>query len=253
MSASSAEAAAALLLEVRRGGVALAELPAALRPADAAQAHAIQDAVNRRLGAIGGWKVSPIRDDAAPGCAPIPATAVLASPAQLPPGMRASAEVEGEIAATLAHDLPPRGTPYTPEDLRAAVAALHPAIELLGSRFQDRKAVSPMSGVADAQGNAGIVFGAGVADWQGLDLATTAMRMSVDGVEVAKAETGADIGNLLASLAWLANHAAGRTGGLRKGDVIITGARISPQRVGRSANTVALEVVGLGRAEFHFA
>jgi 2-keto-4-pentenoate hydratase len=252
MASSDADRAAALLLEVRRNAARLSELPESLRPTGIEQAYAIQDAVNRQLGAIGGWKVSPMHGTAAPGCAPIPVNAVHASPARLPPAMHETAEVEGEIAATLAHDLPPRPAPYTSQDLRAAIAALHPAIEVLGSRFQDRTVVSPMSGVADAQGNTAIVFGTGIANWQELDLAVTVMHMTVDGVKVATASSGADLENLLASLAWLANHAAGRTGGLRKGDVIITGARISPQRVGEAATAVLLDVTGLGRAELQF-
>ncbi|UFN48266.1 fumarylacetoacetate hydrolase family protein [Roseomonas sp. OT10] len=246
---NDAERAAALLLEARRGGAPLEDLPVALRPTGIGQAYAIQDAVIRQTGRIGGWKVGPRRGDADPSCAPIGAELIHASPARF--AAMPGAEIEVEIAVTLGRDLPPRETPYAADDLREAIATLHPAIELLGSRFRDRKAASALSVVADSQSNAAVVLDPGRADWQGLALESVGMRLRLDGAEVATVAGGADTANVLSALAWLADHAAARTGGLRRGDVVITGARLGPWPRG-AATDVEAEVAGLGTVGIAF-
>ena len=154
MSPNDAERAALLLLAARRGETRHADLPEDLRPTTLEHAYAIQDTTVARIGTIGGWKVSPIRGDTPPNCAPINRMLIERSPARLAMSSLPRAEVEGEIAVTLGRDLPPRDEPYGPEDLRAAIASAHPAIELCCSRYLDRKGASPLSVVADCQGNA---------------------------------------------------------------------------------------------------
>jgi 2-keto-4-pentenoate hydratase len=252
MSPSTTDQAARLLLQARAGGPPLDALPENLRPATIEQAYAIQDAVNRQLGRIAGWKVSPLRGTAPPNCAPIGAALIHPSPARLALGTLPRAEVEAEIAVTLGQDLPPRDTPYGREDMRAAIASVHPALEVVHSRFQDRASVPQPSVVADSQGNAALVLGPGLRDWQGLELGGVAMRLRIGGAEVAAAEGGFDTANVLASLAWLANHVALRTGGLKRGDVVLTGARAGPKLVGPTPTAVLAEARGLGRAEVTF-
>jgi 2-keto-4-pentenoate hydratase len=243
---SDAERAALLLMGARQSGQRLADLPDDLQPATVAQAYAIQDAAMRHMGPIGGWKVSPLRPGADPGCAPVSAALIHASPAAFTLSEMPDTEIEVEIAVKLGRDLPARETSYEAADVRMAIATLHPAVELLGSRFKDRKAVSALSAVADSQSNAGIVLGEGLADWAGLDLGRVVMGLRIGGEEVSSTDGGADTANVLDSIAWLANHAASRNGGLKKGDVIITGARIGPWSVGNTATIVEAEVAGLG-------
>lgn len=250
MSPKEAMQAALLLVEARRGGHRLADLPEGLRPTTIEQAYAIQDATIQQLGPIGGWKVGPRRGGADPACAPVSAALIKGSPAQVATGEAPKAEAEVEIAVRLGRDLPPRGTLYEPGDLRAAIAAVVPAIELLSSRFVDRKAATPLSAVADSQSNAAIVLGDDVADWRGLDLAKVAMRLRLNGTEVARTEGGPGTDDVFSALAWLANHVAARTGGLKKGDVVITGARVGPWPLGEAATEA--EVVGLGTVSVSF-
>jgi 2-keto-4-pentenoate hydratase len=252
MAPSTADQAAGLLLQARAGGPPLEDLPEDLRPTTVEQAYAIQDAVNRQLGRIAGWKVSPLRGTTAPNCAPIGAALIHASPARLALSALPAAEVEAEIAVTLAHDLPPRAAPYGPDDLRAAIASVHPALEVVHSRFRDRKSAPQLSVVADSQGNAALVLGPALQDWQGLELGGVAMRLRIGGVEVAAAEGGFDTANVLASLAWLANHAVIRCGGLKRGDVVLTGARAGPKPVGPAPAAVLADASGLGRVEIAF-
>lgn len=241
--ASQLEAeAAALLVAARRDGQPLADLPPGLQPTTVAQAYAIQDEVLRTHGEIGGWKVAPA--DAEPRCAPIPARHIRSSPASFTAQELPRPEAEIEIALTLGRDLPPRATPYTVDDVRAAIATVHPAIEILNSRFTDRKAVSALTAAADSQSNAAVVLGEGRPDGTGLEFAEVAMRLRLNGAEAAYTPGGAATAVVLSALAWLANHAAARCGGLKAGQVIITGARLGPTAV--AGMSVDAEAEGLG-------
>src|SRR5947208_1538447 len=59
-----ASRAAMLLVEARRSGKGLAEIPADCRPQSEAEAYAIQDAVAQRVGPIKGWKTGAPGPDA---------------------------------------------------------------------------------------------------------------------------------------------------------------------------------------------
>lgn len=243
-----AREAARLLVEARRSRKRLPDLPQPLLPATIEQAYAVQDAIIARLGPIGGWKVGPWRVGEVPACAPIPVRYVHDSPADLPAEDMPDAAGEVEIAVRFARSLPPRTTPYGPEDIRAAIGSAHLAIEIISSRFTDRRAVAPLTGIADTQNNGGIVVGPGRADWSTLDFGAVAMRLERDGVEIATAAGGPSTQDVLLALAWLATHAAERCGGLREGQVVITGARISPNPIAGSAVTATatgLEPVSL--------
>jgi 2-keto-4-pentenoate hydratase len=243
--------AASLLLRAREDGNRIDELADAVRPNTVEQAYAIQDATVRQQGRVGAWKVSPMRPGAPPNCAPIAASHLHASPACIT-GI-AAPEVEVEIAVRLGRDLPAREAAYEADEMRAAVAALHPAIEVLDSRFLDRRAVSPFSAMADGQSNAAVVIGDGLEGWGGLDLGRLAIRLRIAGRECAATDGGAGTDNVLAALAWLANHAAARCGGLKKGDVVITGARIGPWSVTELPAEVAADVAGLGNVTITFS
>jgi 2-keto-4-pentenoate hydratase len=241
--------AAALLVEARQSGHRMADLPEDSSPTDIEQAYAIQDATVRQLGTVGGWKVSPMRLGAPPNCAPIAASLIHASPAHFVYGTASTPEVEVEVAVRLGCDLPPRGTAYEADEMRAAIVSLHPAIEILSSRFTDRKAVSPLTALADIQSNAAVVIGMGLQDWQEVELGRVVMRLRIAGEECAATEGGPDTSNVLAALAWLANHVAARCGGLRAGDVVITGARLGPCAVARRPTEIEADVAGLGIVE----
>ncbi len=132
--------------------------------------------------------------------------------------------IEAEIAFRLARDLPPRGKPYTHDEVVAAIASMHPAIELVDSRFADWQKVDALSKIADNQSNGALIHGSAVANWQklGLDLARPPITVTIDGKEAART-AGNSGGDPLRLLTALANHCTGRTGGLREGDMITTG------------------------------
>lgn len=195
-----------------------ATLPAP--PADRDAAYAIQREIIAGLGPIGGWKVGYNPASGQFTCAPIPAAAILPSPAHIPQDVCPDRGVEAEIALRLAIDLPPR--PYGQSELEAAIASAHPAIELLQSRYQDVDRVDPLTNLADSLSNHGLVYGPAIAGWRSIDLAREVVCVVVDGAEQKRA-TGNPAGPMLPLLAWLAEHGAAWAGGLIAGQFVTTG------------------------------
>ena len=220
--------AAALLAAARRDGVKLDDLPAELRPRDLDEAYAIQDAFVGLIGPIGGWKVG-----AAPGggvlVAPI-ADAFIHRQAAAPV-VPAPARLEVELAVTLAADLPARGAPYLAADMAPVIAAAYVVIEILGHRFVAQDNVSALTYLADGNGNAGVIVGDAIASWRSLDLARLDVALSVGGFTRGRRDQGDGGDALMDLLGSLANHSARHAGGLRAGQVVITGARFGPVAV----------------------
>jgi 2-keto-4-pentenoate hydratase len=215
--------AAEILLAARHSGQRPAALPENMRPRTVGDAYAIQDAVAAKLGAIGGWKVGAKNASAEPTCAPLPATLILRSPQRFAAGRFAHNGVEAELAFTLSHDLPPRPKPYRVADLEAAVATVHAAIEIVDSRFVDLNGVDALSLLADFQSNGALVVGNGVALPQAFQSSTQQVTLEIDGKRVVESRGSNPAGDVLCLLAWLANHATARSGGLRRGDIVTTG------------------------------
>ncbi len=226
MSDSIARRAAEILGPARRDGAKLAELPEALWPRTLDQAYAIQDEFAAWLGPVGGWKVGA-EPDGSVRIAPIPAACLHAQPAAI----AAPARLEVELALRIGADLPARGAPYGAAELDAAIAAAHVVIEVLGSRFAAPDAVSRLSFLADGNGNDSVVIGDEIANWRALELTRLSVALTVDGTAAAQAGPGAGREQVLALLTALANHAVQHGGGLRAGQIVITGARLGPVAV----------------------
>jgi 2-keto-4-pentenoate hydratase len=218
--------AADLLLAARRSGRPLDALPAELIPADAESAYAVQHRVTEELGAIGGWKTAPAKDGVAFDWAPIPASGVFADNAEIALADFPRAALELEIGLVLGSDLPSRAEPYHLDEISAAIVEMRVCLELFGSRFADPAERAPLERLADAQNAAGVVVGTGPANWRDIDLAAADLSFDYAG-ERYTAQGGHALLPLLAACTALANG-AGALGGLRAGQVVITGARIGP-------------------------
>jgi hypothetical protein len=225
--------AAELLLSARRDPTQpLLAFPAVLAPKTPEQAVLIQREVMAALGRIGGWKVGSPAPDGPCNCSPIPLTAIRASVAKMgaEPLPAPASYVEAEIAVLLRHGLPAREVPYTRDEVLAAVAGAHPAIEVLHSRFVDPDAVDPLSNLADSLGNAAFVHGPAAPGWREVDLAAEEVVLTVNGAE-AKRGRGNPAGDMVRLLVWLANEGARWAGGLEAGQWITTGSWTGKDRV----------------------
>ncbi|HTD03797.1 2-keto-4-pentenoate hydratase [Undibacterium sp.] len=215
-------AAAQLLLEARRSGELLAGLSDENMPHDAADAYAIQDIVTNSLGETGGWKVGARGPGMQANCAPLPRSLIYDAPAPISAEGRGRCAVEAEIAILLKQDLPPKSTAYTRAEVIAAVASLHPALEVVSSRFAATPG-NPLASLADNLSNGALVVGLGRTEEIEIDQTGQAVELYFDAEQVVAATGGNPVGDIWELLTWLANHAAMRCGGLRKGQFITTG------------------------------
>jgi 2-keto-4-pentenoate hydratase len=248
MQTEQVERAAALLVETRRSARPLRELPMDLRPVTQRDAYAIQDAVVACMGNVGGWKVGAKSPLAEPTCAPLLESLVLQSPHAFPSNALRLRGIEAEIAFLLARDLPPRSMAYTAAEVFAAIESVHPAIEIVESRFEDFRKTDPLSVLADSQSHGALVYGAGRADAIRIDPTHQEAVLYFDDAQVARTVDGNPAGDLGRLLAWLANHCAIRCEGLRAGQLVTTGS-CTGMLFARARTRVVAELGALGRVE----
>jgi len=215
--------AADLLLDARRTNKPIADLPSELRPTTLEEAYFIQDKMSWAYEQIGGWKVGAATADATPSFAPMPAMWISCSGCEMRGGMHRYRGVEAEIAFKMGADLPPRDTPYTLDEVVAAIASMHPAIEVLESALVDPGRATKLTSLADMAMHGGFVYGDPVPHWHNIDFSQESVTLAIDGA-VRVERTGSNTaGDLMRLLPWLANEGADRTEGLKKGDWITTG------------------------------
>ena len=177
----------------------------------------------------------------------------------LQPGCRPSlagnhmAVAEPEFAFRMGRTLPPRGKAYEQEEVLAAVAALHLAIELPSSRFADFAKVGAAQLIADNACAHQFMLGPVVDDsWRHVDL----RRQKVVGTVVGKHRlegSGADVlGDPRTALTWLANELAARGLALAAGQVATTGTCTVPMPI-EPGDQVIADFGGLGEVRLTVA
>ena len=229
MKAENTNRAAALLAAAWRANRQIEPLAEDIRPKTPAEAYKLQAALLKTLGLeVAGWKVGATGTGArkllkarGPFAGAILAGRVFKTGAEIKSDAFPMRGLEGEIAFKLGKDLPARAKPYAMAEVKRAIASVHPAIEIVSSRWSVWPGVGLPSLIADHGSNAALVLGRPFAD-AGMDLDKLAVSMTVDGQEIGKG-TGADvIGGPHASLLWLANLLR-RGPGLKAGQIISTG------------------------------
>lgn len=238
----AAHDAARLLWACRQAGTVIDALPEALRPRDAAAAHAIQAALPAVAGSpLVGWKIAAT---SAAGQAHIQVDGPLAGrilgqfvhPIGAVLSLRGNRMrvVEPEFAFCMATALPPRAAPYLPVEVLAAVGSLHPAFEVPDSRFAHFAGAGQAQLIADDACCGQFAFGpAAPAAWRTLDLAAQAVHATVTGAEgqlrcTRNGEGRALLGDPLLALTWLANALSSLGTGLRAGDWASCGTCMAP-------------------------
>jgi len=228
---SSAE----LLALARINHQRLPELPAAIRPKTPGEAYAVQDALIDRLlahygGTVIGYKVACTNVTAqrqlhvdAPFCGRLLSAFFFESPARVEAAKFFMRVVEAEFAFEMARDLPPTGAARSRQEIAAAVKGVLPAIEIVDSRFDDWTSIGAPSLIADNACNAAWVKGSVVTDWQSINLAAQAVRVTVNG-KLSRQGSGRNVlGHPLNALEWLVNSLSARGLGLKAGQYITTG------------------------------
>jgi 2-keto-4-pentenoate hydratase len=241
--------AARMLMDARRTLTPMVDLPVELQPVSLEEAYFVQDRLSLVYGEIGGWKVGAPTADATPIFAPMPLAWIAPSGSVLR-GHRFRG-LEAEIAFLMGHDLPPRETAYSRDEVVAAIASCHPAIEVMESGLIDPTKAARLSMIGDLQMHGGFVYGNAFPDWQSVDFSKEKVTLAVDGV-VRVERTGSNTsGDLMRLLPWLANEGAARTGGLKAGQWVTTGSWTGVT-LADAASAVSVEFARVGRVGLRF-
>ncbi len=236
----------------------IGDLPAELQPKTELNAYAIQAKLHEKTSPLGGYKIGcttavmqdyiGIKQPCAGGIAnsEIHRSGVVLSVSQyLRPG------VECEIAARLGRALPPAATPYTRESVASAVDAVQTAIEIVDDRYEDWRAMSAPTLIADDFFNAGAVLGPPITNWQHIDLAALTGWMRINEHEVGTGR-GADVlGHPLEALAWLANLGSQTGQGLPAGAFVLLGSIVQTHWV-QAGDRIEIGIEDLGQVGVQF-
>ena len=160
--------------------------------------------------------------------------------------------IEAEFAFHMAAGLPPRSTPFSAEEVAAAVRSASPIIEICDNRFVDWRKVSVEEIVADNAFHGALVVGPEVTAWRAAGLAQCEARVSIDGTEVGRGTSDPVIGDPLTGLVWVANKLRERDQGLEAGDAIAIGTWTGLHFITRPCHVIA-DYGALGRVVIHFS
>src|ERR1700709_745947 len=205
-------AAAKTLHDHWQAGSKIGDLDIAQRPRDRAEGYAIQAAM-QRYGNPFGWKIAATSEAgqkhinvAGPQAGRIFAERVIADGGTASMAGNAMAVGEPEFAFRMGRSLPPRSTPYSVEEVLAAVDTLHPAIELPDSRFADFVKAGEAQLIADNACAHLFVLGAPTtADWRAVDLVEERPVVTLRGQRFVGHGRNV-LGDPRVALAWLANE-----------------------------------------------
>ncbi len=232
MNRSTPRELAGLLATLRREGRQQSGLDRRLVPPDKATAYGVARMVEEELGwEVAGWKIAAMKEPLqrqlrtdSPIYGRVFASGIVESPGNVEHARQCSPIPEVEYQARLGADLPPRGKPYTTEEVTEAIVSLHPGIELAECRFVHDAAFPPLTAVlADGAGSGTIVYGPAIADWQRRDIAGQEVFLTCNGTLRRKGTAREFLDHPMVPVTWLANELS-RTGiGMKAGQMISTG------------------------------
>lgn len=251
--------AAALALRQAYSGGAIPPLRDYLEPTDAVGAYAVQE-LNTRFWEAQGRQVVGRKAGLTAKAVQVqlgvdqPDFGVLfddmrvADGGHLNPATCLQAKAEAEIAFVLGADLPSAST--TADEVAAAVASVHAAIEIVDSRIADWK-ITFADTVADNGSSAFFALSNNGLPLAGLDLERAPMAMTINGETVSTGIGSAALGNPLNAAAWLARTLAERGEPLKAGDILLAGA-LGPMVALKAGDHVVADVGGIGTCSFTF-
>ena len=240
---------ASLLVHARRTGQPMV-VPEKTAIRTDVVAYRVQDKVFAKLwpGAHpAAWKAGGPSDKVEPTAAPIAPELVLKNPARVSAKSLGMVGVEGEVAFRLAKDLPARDKAYGEEEIAAAIAEAVVTIEICASRIAKWKTAPGSWQLADFQNHGSLVVGSGTGDWRKIDFRRQPMEIRV-GSRVSKATGSHSFGDPFRLMPWIVAHCGKRSGGLRKGDIVTTGAWTGLEAA-RAGDEVVASFPGIGEAK----
>jgi 2-keto-4-pentenoate hydratase len=253
------DATARECLEMHRTRARYRPLAASVRAAPLDDAYRIQDALHRLMaeagrGEITGWKIAltskamqQMTGVDQPAAGAIFSTVVHPSPARVDLAAYHHLGVEFEVAVRLGDDLPSSGGPWTRASVADRVAACLPAFELVEDGGADYKTLDAFTLVAQNTWNGGVVLGAPVTAWRGVDLERAVTRAWLNDEAAGQGKTGDALGHPFEAVAWLANLLNRRGRMLGRGMIVMTGSSITT-KFPSPGDRVRFAIDGLGEA-----
>ncbi|UQD73113.1 hydratase [Bradyrhizobium japonicum] len=253
-------AASQVLVKHWRDGTKFDALEPRLRPQSRADGYAIQAVLeNQSLGKLFGWKIAATSEAgqkhinvAGPLAGRIISDTVIADGGTASMKGNEMRVGEPEFAFRMRRDLPPRATPYSVDDVLAAVDTLHPAIEIPDSRFGDFTSAGEAQLIADNACAHLFVLGAATsASWRAMDLVEERPQITLRGQRYLGHGKNV-LGDPRVALAWLANELRGLGITLRAGEVVTTGTCHPPLPI-QAGDHFAVDFGVLGQVSVRFA
>ncbi|HVY06893.1 MAG TPA: fumarylacetoacetate hydrolase family protein [Burkholderiales bacterium] len=224
------------------------ELPAACRPSTRADGYLIQAEIARLSSQkTFGWKIAATSKAGqkhigvdGPLAGRLLEKRVAHSGAEVSLANNIMEVAEAEFAFRMAKDLPPRKSAYSIDEVKAAIADLHPAIEIPDSRYRDFVTVGAAQLIADNACASYFVIGpVVVADWRQADLARHPVTAHINGKPAREGLGENVLGGPLIALTWIANELSLAGDMLRAGDTITTGTCIAPVPIAAGDHVIA--------------
>ncbi|GLI93687.1 2-keto-4-pentenoate hydratase [Methylocystis echinoides] len=222
----------------------LETLPADCRPMTAAEGYAAQAELPGVAGrAVWGWKIAATSEVgqahiqvSGPLAGRLLSGQVLENGAEVPFAGNRMRVAEPEFAFRMGRDLPPRATDYSTEEVLAAVAGLHPSLEMPDSRFAVFTRAGEAQLIADNACTRHFVFGPAAPDlWREIDLRAHALQGQVEtasGRRWTRDGRGeAVLGDPRVALAWLVNRLSSLGVTLKAGQAVTTGTCMPPLEI----------------------
>lgn len=226
----------------------MTDLPEAVRPRTREAGYGVQALLERRSAfPLFGWKIAATSKAGqahiavdGPMAGRLLRERVRESGGRVPFTGNHMRVAEAEFAFRMGTDLPPRREPYGADEVVAAVATLHPAIEVPDSRYDDFTRVGAAQLIADNACADYFVLGPPApAGWQSIDLAAHLVTGRVNDAPPREGIGANVLGDPRDALAWLVNELSHLNVTLVAGQVVTTGTCLVPLAVEPGDHVVA--------------
>jgi 2-keto-4-pentenoate hydratase len=264
---SAHQDASDLLWHTWHSGAVIDTLPAHCKPADRAQAYAVQALLEARSSKpLAGWKIAATSiagqqhiNVTGPIAGRLLAERVHAAGVVLPLAGNRMRVAEPEFVFRMGRSLAPRSVAFTVDEVMAAVADLHLGIEVPDSRYANFVTAGEPQLIADNACAHEFVLGPQAPSiWRSIDLSTHAVYAAVEGSghsaprRYTRAGSGANVlGDPRVALTWLANALRGLGIALRQGQIVTTGTCMQPLEL-QAGDTVVVDYGVLGSMQAQF-
>ena len=224
-----------------QSGESFDQIPADIRPHTRTQGYAAQACLPEASGRkVLGWKIAATStagqqhiNVSGPLAGRILSGQVLPTGAEVPALGNRMRVAEPEMAFVFGREVPARAQPYSEAEVMAAVASLHPSIEIPNSRFAVFTQAGEAQLLADNACAHQFMLGEAAPDaWRSLDLSRHPVRAAVTGASGQawhrEGSGAAVLGDPRTGLTWLVNELSALGIGLQPGQFVTTGTCMPP-------------------------